>query len=50
MLAGREPVVTVSAHDALSARLLADAGFDAAWASGFGIPTANAPRSSGGVS
>jgi len=42
LLASQRPVVAVGAHDALSARLIADAGFDAVWASGFGISTANA--------
>jgi phosphoenolpyruvate phosphomutase len=33
-------VTTVGAHDALSAKLIEQAGFDAIWASGFGISTA----------
>src|SRR2546427_8205639 len=30
-------IKTVGAHDALSAKLIEEAGFDAIWASGFGI-------------
>jgi phosphoenolpyruvate phosphomutase len=33
-------VKTVGAHDAISAKLVQEAGFDAVWASGFGISTA----------
>jgi phosphoenolpyruvate phosphomutase len=33
-------VVAIGAHDALSARLIERAGFDAIWASGFAILTA----------
>jgi phosphoenolpyruvate phosphomutase len=33
-------IKTVGAHDALSAKLIQEAGFDAIWASGFGISTA----------
>ena len=31
------PVVAVGAHDAMSARLIETAGFDAVWVSGFGV-------------
>jgi len=34
------PVLVVGAHDALSAKLIERAGFDAIWASGFGISAA----------
>jgi phosphoenolpyruvate phosphomutase len=37
-----EPVVAVGAHDALSAKLAAAAGFGAIWASGFGISAVRA--------
>src|SRR5215210_6420184 len=33
------PVVTVGAHDAMSAQLVERAGFDAVWVSGFGVST-----------
>jgi phosphoenolpyruvate phosphomutase len=36
---GRTPVVTVGAHDALTARLIEHYGFDAVWVSGFGVAT-----------
>jgi phosphoenolpyruvate phosphomutase len=36
-LQGSTPVVAVGAHDALSARLIELAGFDAVWVSGFGV-------------
>jgi len=36
------PIVAAGAHDALSARLVAAAGFDAVWASGFGISAVRA--------
>jgi phosphoenolpyruvate phosphomutase len=36
-LAGAAPVVAVGAHDAMSARLIEAAGFDAVWVSGFGV-------------
>ena len=36
-LAGPGPVVAVGAHDAMSARLISQHGFDAVWVSGFGI-------------
>lgn len=38
-LAGPKPVVTIGAHDAMSARLVAQHGFDAVWVSGFGVST-----------
>lgn len=42
-LAGsRTPVVACGAHDALSARLIEQAGFDAIWASGFGLSAVRA--------
>jgi phosphoenolpyruvate phosphomutase len=37
MLSGGGPTVLAGAHDALSARLVEEAGFDAVWASGFEI-------------
>ncbi len=37
-----EPAWVLGAHDALSAKLAQEAGFDAIWASGFGISAANA--------
>jgi phosphoenolpyruvate phosphomutase len=37
MLGGNRPVVLAGAHDALSARLVEEAGFDGVWASGFEI-------------
>ena len=42
-------LAAVGAHDALSARLIEDAGFDAVWAGGFGISAAQkcAPDASG---
>jgi phosphoenolpyruvate phosphomutase len=33
------PVVTIGAHDAMSAQLTEQAGFDAVWVSGFGVST-----------
>ncbi len=36
------PALVLGAHDALSARLAQEAGFDAIWASGFGISAVNA--------
>lgn len=38
-LAASEPVVTVGAHDALSAKLIERHGFDAVWVSGLGVST-----------
>ncbi len=42
LLSATHPAVAVGAHDGLSARLIADAGFDAVWASGFGVSAARA--------
>jgi phosphoenolpyruvate phosphomutase len=39
-LAGRQPVVAVGAHDALTGRLIEQRGFDAVWVSGLGVTTA----------
>lgn len=36
------PALVLGAHDALSAKLAEEAGFDAVWASGFGISAVNA--------
>src|SRR5215216_4535051 len=36
------PALALGAHDALSAKLAEEAGFDAVWASGFGISAASA--------
>ena len=36
-LAAAGPVVAVGAHDAMSARLIDNCGFDAVWVSGFGV-------------
>ena len=36
-LAGAAPVVAVGAHDAMSATLIENYGFDAVWVSGFGV-------------
>jgi phosphoenolpyruvate phosphomutase len=36
-LADSRPVVAVGAHDAMSARLIDNCGFDAVWVSGFGV-------------
>ena len=36
-LADPAPVVAVGAHDAMSARLIDNCGFDAVWVSGFGV-------------
>ena len=36
-LADPNPVVAVGAHDAMSARLIDNCGFDAVWVSGFGV-------------
>jgi phosphoenolpyruvate phosphomutase len=41
-LDGSRVAVAIGAHDGLSARLIADAGFDAIWASGFGIAATHA--------
>ena len=41
-LGASRPAVAIGAHDGLSARLIADAGFDAIWASGFGISATRA--------
>lgn len=38
-LAAAAPVVTVGAHDAMSAQLIEAYGFDAVWVSGFGVAT-----------
>jgi phosphoenolpyruvate phosphomutase len=38
-LAAPDPVVTVGAHDAMSAQLIESYGFDAVWVSGFGVAT-----------
>ncbi len=38
-LAGDRSVVAVGAHDALSAKLIEDHGFDAVWVSGLGVAT-----------
>jgi phosphoenolpyruvate phosphomutase len=38
-LAGDRAVVAVGAHDAMSARLIDNYGFDAVWVSGFGVAT-----------
>ncbi len=38
-LAASRPVVTVGAHDAMSAQLIETYGFDAIWVSGFGVST-----------
>jgi phosphoenolpyruvate phosphomutase len=40
LFASPSPIIIAGAHDALSARLVAEAGFDAVWASGFEISTA----------
>jgi phosphoenolpyruvate phosphomutase len=42
LLRGREIVLAAGAHDALSAKLAEEAGFDAIWASGFGISAVQA--------
>ncbi|PYI17474.1 putative phosphoenolpyruvate phosphomutase [Aspergillus violaceofuscus CBS 115571] len=42
LLARPGPVLLVGAHDALSARIAEHAGFDAIWASGFGISATHA--------
>ena len=42
LLAERPQVVAAGAHDALSARLVEQAGFDAVWASGFGLSAVRA--------
>src|SRR5215510_2078631 len=36
------PALALGAHDALSAKLAEETGFDAVWASGFGISAVNA--------
>lgn len=38
-LSGDAPVLTVGAHDAMSAQLIETYGFDAVWVSGFGVAT-----------
>src|SRR5918998_4898453 len=38
-LAAAAPLVTVGAHDAMSAQLIEAYGFDAVWVSGFGVAT-----------
>ena len=38
-LTSGEPIVTVGAHDAMSAKLIQKHGFDAVWVSGFGVST-----------
>jgi phosphoenolpyruvate phosphomutase len=42
LLVARPQVVACGAHDALSARLVEEAGFDAIWASGFGLSAVRA--------
>ncbi|HZR84976.1 MAG TPA: isocitrate lyase/phosphoenolpyruvate mutase family protein [Candidatus Binatia bacterium] len=42
LLARRETAVACGAHDALSAKLVEEAGFDAVWASGFGLSAVRA--------
>ena len=42
LLGGRKVVLAAGAHDALSAKLAEEAGFDAIWASGFGISAVQA--------
>ena len=42
LLAERAQVVACGAHDALSAKLVEQAGFDAIWASGFGLSAVRA--------
>jgi phosphoenolpyruvate phosphomutase len=42
LLGGPEVVLAAGAHDALSAKLAEEAGFDAIWASGFGISAVQA--------
>jgi phosphoenolpyruvate phosphomutase len=42
LLRGHDIVLAAGAHDALSAKLAEDAGFDAIWASGFGISAVQA--------
>ena len=42
LLAERPQVVAAGAHDALSAKLVEQAGFDAIWASGFGLSAVRA--------
>ena len=36
---GTQPLVVLGAHDAMSARLIERAGFEAVWVSGFGVST-----------
>lgn len=38
-LAASKPILTVGAHDAMSAKLIEKHGFDAVWVSGFGVST-----------
>jgi phosphoenolpyruvate phosphomutase len=40
LLTRADPVLVVGAHDALSAKLIQETGFDAVWAGGFGISAA----------
>ena len=42
LLQRSEPGLVLGAHDALSAKLAEEAGFDAIWASGFGISAVSA--------
>src|SRR5437879_10631337 len=42
LLRGPDVVLAAGAHDALSAKLAEQAGFDAIWASGFGISAVRA--------
>lgn len=42
LLASREPVLVIGAHNGLTAKLGEDAGFDAIWASGFEISASHA--------
>lgn len=42
LLGRARPVVACGAHDALSAKLVEEAGFDAIWASGFGLSAVRA--------
>lgn len=42
LLGRAQPVVACGAHDALSAKLVEEAGFDAIWASGFGLSAVRA--------
>ena len=42
LLRRSQPSLVLGAHDALSAKLAEEAGFDAIWASGFGISAVSA--------